>query len=87
MNIIQYETYDDDLSRGLYVYIESDFIDNQKLLDEILRSEWKHIIDMSIYFNEIDLIDYARKYFTPDQYDILRAYIIKGIGVMMDYLI
>lgn len=90
MNIIRYETYDDyDLSKGLCVYIAADFIDNQKLLEEILRSEWKYVVDMSIYFNEndYDLIDYARKYFTDDQYDTLREYMIKGIGVIIDHLI
>lgn len=91
MSLIKYEAYDDDgdLSEGLCVYIESDNIDNQKLLDEILKSEWKYIVDMNVYFNKnsYSIIGYAKKYFTDDQYFILHEYMIKGIGEIMGWLL
>jgi hypothetical protein len=90
MSLIQYELRDEnDLNKGLYVYANMDeSIDNQILLDEILKSEWKYVADMDIYFeeNQYNLTDYARENFTYKQNGILRKYMIEGAGEMMDLM-
>lgn len=83
MSLIQYE-YD-----GEQLYVYSDGVDNQLLLDEIIKSEWKYMVDMNVYYNNgkcLKLKDYASAHFTPEQNKILQKYMFEGLEKMMNYI-
>ncbi len=83
MSLIQYE-YD-----GEQLYVYSDGVDNQLLLDEIIKSEWKYMVDMNVYYNNgkcLKLKDYASTHFTPEQNKILQKYMFEGLEKMMNYI-
>lgn len=91
MSLIQYELFDEDnIGEGLSVYVDiGEDTDNQMLLDEILESKWKYIVDMNVYATDGDysILGYARRHFTDDQYFILENYMTKGIGETMRWLL
>ena len=73
--------------KGVYVYVDIFRpIDNDMLIDEIVSSEWKYMIDLMVYVDDMELAlrDYVDENFNDRQRLRLNKYFNEGLKKVLD---